>query len=293
MKHDIQARRFGQGAVFFCAILWSTSGLFIKLINWHPFLIAGGRSFLAVLFLLTIRFLFPPKRTGTGKQTLYVILGGTMYAATMLSFVSANKLTTSANAILLQYSAPVWAAVLGWLLVKEKPHWEHWLALVLVIGGLLLFFREDLGGGSFWGNCLAVLSGVCFGAHSVFLRLQKEGNPMDSMIISHIICAVAALPFVFIAFPDVTGKNMLAILFMGFIQIGLASFLFSYGIKRISAIQAMLTAMIEPVLNPLWVLLVTGEKPGPSAILGGIVIVSAVLISSIIGKRREMAAALG
>ncbi|MDR3166507.1 MAG: DMT family transporter [Treponema sp.] len=293
MKYHIQAHRFGQGAIFFCAILWSTSGLFIKLINWHPLLIAGGRSFFAALFLLTIRFLFPPKKGGIGSQTLYVILGGTMYAATMICFVWANKLTTSANAILLQYSAPIWAAILGWLFVKEKPHWEHWFALVLVIGGLLLFFREGLGGGSFWGNCLAVLSGIFFGAHSVVLRLQKEGNPMDSMITAHIICAVVAIPFVFTAFPAVTGKNMIAILFMGFIQIGLASFLFSYGIKRINAIQAMLTAMIEPVLNPLWVLVVTGEKPSPSALLGGIIIVSAVLISSIIGKGREKTAVPG
>jgi drug/metabolite transporter (DMT)-like permease len=287
MNHTTRAHRFGQGAVFFCAILWSTSGLFIKLIDWHPFLIAGGRSLFAALFLISIRLLFPPKSGGIRKQPLYVILGGTMYAATMICFVSANKLTTSANAILLQYSAPVWAALLGWLFAKEKPHWEHWFALVLVLGGLLLFFRDSLGGGSLWGNCLAVLSGIFFGAHSVVLRLQREGNPMDSMILSHIICVVFALPFALTAFPVITGNNMIAILFMGFIQIGLASFLFSYGIKRISAIQAMLTAMIEPVLNPVWVLVVTGEKPSPFALLGGSVIVSAVLISSIIGKYRE------
>jgi drug/metabolite transporter (DMT)-like permease len=287
MNHAIGARRAGQGAVFLCAILWSTSGLFIKLVDWHPFLIAGGRSFFAVLFLLALRFLFPPPKEGTRKQPFYMLLGGIMYAATMLCFVSANKLTTSANAILLQYSAPVWAALLGWVFAKEKPHWEHWFALVLVVGGLFLFFKDSLGGGSFWGNCLALLSGIFFGAHSVVLRLQKEGNPMDSMIAAHIICAAFAVPFAFTAFPVFTGKNIFAILFMGFIQIGLASFLFSYGIKRISALQAMLTAMIEPVLNPLWVLAVTGEKPSPFALLGGSIIVAAVLLSSIIGKGRR------
>jgi drug/metabolite transporter (DMT)-like permease len=287
MNHATQAHRFGQGAIFLCAILWSTSGLFIKLIDWHPFLIAGGRSLFAVLFLLAIRFLFPPPRKRERKQTFYVLLGGIMYAATMLSFVSANKLTTSANAILLQYSAPVWAALLGWFFAKEKPHWEHWLALVLVVGGLLLFFRDSMGGGSFWGNCIAILSGIFFGAHSVVLRLQKEGNPMDSMIAAHIICVAFAVPFALSGFPVVTGQNMIAILFMGLIQIGLASFLFSYGIKRVSAVQAMLTAMIEPVLNPVWVLAVTGEKPSPFALLGGSIIVSAVIVSSIIGKRRR------
>jgi drug/metabolite transporter (DMT)-like permease len=211
-----------------------------------------------------------------------------MYAATMLCFVSANKLTASANVILLQYGAPVWAALLGWVFAKEKPHWEHWFALVLVMGGLFLFFKDGLSGGSLLGNGIAVLSGIFFGAQSVALRMQKEGNPMDSMIAAHIICTAASIPFIFIAFPVITGKSLGAVLFMGFIQIGLASFLFSYGIKRISAIQAMLTAMIEPVLNPVWVFAATGEKPSSSALFGGSIIISAVLISSIIGKRREM-----
>ncbi|MDR3139821.1 MAG: DMT family transporter [Treponema sp.] len=288
MDHKLRARRFGQGAVFLCAVLWSTSGLFIKLIDWHPFVIAGFRSFLSALFLLAIRFFFLRQKKSPRKQPLYMLMGGIMYAATMIGFVYANKLTTSANAILLQYGAPVWAALLGWFFVKEKPHWEHWFALVLVIGGLLLFFKDSLSGGSPLGNGIAVLSGIFFGAHSVALRKQKEGNPMDSMIAAHIICAAASVPFVFTAFPVITGKSLAAILFMGFIQIGLASFLFSYGIKRISAIQAMLTAMIEPILNPVWVFAVTGEKPSPSALLGGSIIILAVLISSVIGKRREM-----
>jgi drug/metabolite transporter (DMT)-like permease len=209
------------------------------------------------------------------------------YAATMISFVIANKLTASANAILLQYSAPVWAALLGWALAKEKPHWEHWAALVLVMGGLLLFFKGGLAGGSALGNGVAVLSGICFGANSAFMRMQKEGDPADSMLTAHIITAAFCVPFLFL-FPPVPGAAAVgAVLFMGFIQIGTASLLFAYGIRRISAVQAMLTAMIEPVLNPLWVLLVTGEKPAPEALLGGGIIVAAVLFSSIIGKQRE------
>jgi drug/metabolite transporter (DMT)-like permease len=277
----------GQGAVFFCAVLWSTSGLFIKLINWHPVVIAGVRSFLAALFLLLIRIFFR-KKPGTGPGKIrHIAAGGLAYAATMLSFVIANKLTASANAILLQYTAPVWASILGWLLIREKPRWEHWGALVMVMGGLFLFFRDGLAGGAFPGDSLALLSGFFFGANSVFMRMQKEGNPADSMLLAHVICAAVGLPFVFLYPPALNPANTAAIVFMGIIQIGVASLLFSFGIKRIRALEAMLIAMAEPVLNPLWVLLITGEKPSPPALLGGSVIIAAVLFSSIISKGRE------
>jgi drug/metabolite transporter (DMT)-like permease len=283
----------GQGAVFLCAVLWSTSGLFIKLMDWHPVIIAGGRGFLAAFFLLAVRIISRRrKRAGAGKSRPWqIIAGGFTYGATMLSFVVANKLTASANVILLQYTAPVWASILGWLLIREKPHWEHWGALILVMGGLALFFREGLAAGAFLGDSLALLSGLFFGANSVFLRMQKDGNPADSMLLAHIICAAVSVPFIFLYSPALTSANTAAIIFMGLIQIGLASLLFSFGIKRIRALEAMLIAMVEPILNPVWVLAVTGEKPSASALLGGLVIITAVLCSSVISKGREKKAA--
>jgi drug/metabolite transporter (DMT)-like permease len=276
----------GQGAVFCCAALWSTSGLFIKLVNWHPVVIAGSRSFIAALFMLAMRMFIAPKGRGKSKPGPFWAAAAA-YAFTMLSFVVANKLTASANAILLQYSAPVWAALLGWVLIREKPHWEHWGALVFVIAGLLLFFREGLVSGSLLGDSVAVFSGILFGVHSVFLRMQKDGNPADSMLTAHIITFAISIPFFFLYPPEFTVSSALPVLFMGTIQIGCASILFSYGIRRVSAIQAMLTAMIEPVLNPVWVLAVTGEKPSVSALAGGLIIIAAVAVSSVIGRRRE------
>jgi drug/metabolite transporter (DMT)-like permease len=289
---DKSARRRGQGAVFLCAALWSTSGLFIKLVDWHPLQIAGARSFLAVLVILLARALRSPAlKRGPARFHLpspYVFAGGLAYAATMILFVIANKLTAPANAILLQYSAPVWAALLGWALAKEKPHWEHWFALLLVTGGLLLFFREGLAGGGFRGDCIAVISGVCFGANSVFMRMLKEEDPAEAMLVSHIITLIFSIPFFFTQPLNLSAPNLWAIVFMGIFQIGAASLLFSYGIKRITAIQAMLTAMIEPVLSPVWVLLITGERPGTSALIGGSVILAAVGASSLIGMRRDL-----
>jgi drug/metabolite transporter (DMT)-like permease len=282
-----QLRWQGQGAIVLCAFLWSTSGLFIKLVNWHPVVIAGSRSFMAALFMLAVRFIFPPKvAVKNRKGPLWA--GAIAYALTMQSFVIANKLTTSANAIMLQYSAPVWAGLLGWILIKEKPHWEHWGALVCVFGGLALFFKDGLAGGAFLGDAVALLSGVFFGAHSVLLRMQKDGNPSDSMLLAHGLNFTLSLPFLFFYFPVFEAPALGAVLYMGIIQIGCASLLFSYGIKRVGAVQAMLTAMVEPVLNPLWVLVVTGEKPSVSAIMGGGIIITAVAASSLIEKNREL-----
>jgi drug/metabolite transporter (DMT)-like permease len=204
----------------------------------------------------------------------------------MILFIFANKMTSSANAILLQYSGPIWAALLGWVLAKEKPRIEQWAAMGAVIIGMLIFFKDGISGGNFAGDCMAILSGIAFGAYSVFMRLQKEGNPADSMIISHLITAFVGLPFLFIFMPSFSLMSLGAISFMGIFTIGLASICFSYGIRHVSAVQALLLALIEPVLNPVWVLAATGEKPSVSALIGGGIIIIAVTVSSLLGKRR-------
>jgi len=281
-----QQQLAGQGAILATAFFWSTSGLFIKLLNWHPIVIASMRSLVAALFLIIIRLIFPPPK-GVKNEPFPLWAGAFSYALTMLLFVTANKITTSANAILLQYGAPVWAALLGWYLIKEKPRWEHWGALVLVMGGLVLFFRDDLGSGALMGDGIAALSGVFFAGHSVFLRMLKDGNPRDCLLLAHVITAVLGIPFMILYPPVFSVSSALSITYMGTIQIGIAAILFSYGIKRISAVQAMLTATAEPILNPLWVLLITGEKPSLGAIAGGSIILLAVVSSSLVGMRRQ------
>ena len=206
----------------------------------------------------------------------------------MILFVFANKLTFAANAILLQYTAPIWACLIGWFLLKEKPHWEHWFALSLVGLGMFLVFGNGLAGGSFSGDLLALISGITFAASSVIIRKHREGNPLDIMICAHIWCFLYSIPFFFIHPPQLNAPNILPVLFMGIFQIGAASALFVYGLKRVKVIQAMLKATIEPVLNPIWVLLVLGEKPAVSVIIGGAVIIAAVVFSSLISRKREV-----
>ena len=284
-KQQDNTKLLGQGAVFLCAVFWSTSGLFIKMLDWHPVVIFGIRSLIAAGFMFGARTLSMTADRPKNRP-LPLWAGAFAYSLTMLTFIIANKTTTPANAILLQYSSPVWAAIFGWFLIREKPHWENWAAIALIMGGFIIFFRDGLETGRLLGDCIAFLSGIIFGIHSVILRLQKENNPLDSMLLAHVISFIISIPFIFIYPPALTSSRILPIIFMGIFQIGTASLLYSYGLKRISAVQAMLTATIEPLLNPVWVLLFTGEMPSASAITGGCIILAAVLFSAVIGNTR-------
>jgi drug/metabolite transporter (DMT)-like permease len=153
--------------------------------------------------------------------------------------------------------------------------------------GMLLVFSSGLAAGAFLGDMLALLSGIAFAGNSVVLRAHKDRNPADIFIFSHIICFIISFPFFFLYPPSFTVNSLLCIGLMGIFQIGLASALFAYGIKRVSAVQSMITATIEPVLNPVWVLLAVGERPALNAIAGGMVILLAVLSSSTISTLRR------
>ena len=266
------------------AFLWSIAGLFIKVIDWNPIAIAGMRSFIAsiVIFIYlkhpNFHFSFPQ------------IAAAVSNAATMLLFVSANKTTTSANAILLQYFAPVLTVFIGAILIKERPRIEHFVALPLVVAGMIIMFFDELSGGKFFGNVLAIISAITFSLYFVFMRMQKDGSPIESILLSHwltaIICIIMSF---FLPTPHVTLKSIFAILVLGIVQIGLSAILFSIAIKRVSAVQANLIAVIEPVFNPIWVFFAIGEAPGINTVIGGGIIVLAVTIASMsahVGRRK-------
>jgi drug/metabolite transporter (DMT)-like permease len=278
--HNSSAR--GVLAIAACAFLWSLAGLFIKLIDWNPFAIAAGRSLIAMVFLLLV--VRKPRFTFSGPQVGAALAN----AATMLLFIYANKATTSANAILLQYGSPVYVAIAGAVILKERPRAEHWAALVAIILGMVLLFGDGLGGGSLGGNLAAVAAGITFAFYLVFMRMQKEGSPVESVILAHgLTAAIAVVVALFLPAPVLTLPSIAAILGLGILQIGLASVLLAYGIKRVSAIESVLIAVIEPLCNPLWVFLVIGEAPSAKALVGGGVILVAVVLSSVISARRD------
>ena len=264
------------------AFLWSIAGLFIKVIDWNPIAIAGMRSFIASIVILI--YLKRPRIHFSFPQIAAAIAN----AATMLLFVSANKTTTAANAIILQYIAPVSTAFIGAFLLKERTRIEHYAAIPLVVAGMIVMFFDELGGGKLFGNVLAIMSAVTFSFYFVFMRMQKDGSPIESILLSHWltagICIVISL---FLPVPHVTLKSLVAIAVLGVVQIGISSILFSIAIKRISAVSAILIAVIEPVFNPVWVFFAIGEAPGTNALTGGAIIVLAVTIASIITAHRR------
>lgn len=255
-------------ALVLCAVLWSSGGILIKLVKMNPLAISGYRSVVASLVIIIL--------TGKPKFTFskWQILSALSYTGTVLLFVSANKFTTSANAILLQYTAPIYAAVFGYIFLKEKVGRIDILTIVVVISGMALFFIDDLAGGNLFGNLIAIVSGVTFALQAVFLRLQKDSSPASSLVLGNIITAVIGIPFAFSEAPG--GTEILALIALGVFQLGLAYTLYSYAIKHVSALEAILIPVIEPILNPVWVLIFAGEYPGKWTLVGGAIVIFAV-----------------
>ncbi len=260
------------------SILWSTGGILIKLVDWHPVAIAGVRS--GISSLVMIAYL----KTWKMKLTRDKVIGGLLYASTVILFVTANKMTTAANVIVLQFSAPIWVALFsGWLL-KERVSKLDWTAIGAVMLGMVLFFMGDLSGGELTGNVLSVISGIALAGVVLFLKRQKEGSPVEMILLGNMITFVVCMPFYFTSVPS--GQSIVGLVLLGVFQLGIAYILFAEASKYVSAIEAILIPAIEPLLNPVWVLLFTGERPGINALFGGIIIISAVISRGVITARQ-------
>jgi drug/metabolite transporter (DMT)-like permease len=261
------------------AMLWSLGGLLIKSVDAHPLAIAGTRGAIAALVLLLA--LKKPQFNWSFAQ----VGAALAYAATTILFVSANKTTTAANAILLQYTAPIYVAFLAAWLLKEKTRLYDWLTVLIVIGGMALFFLDDLSTQRIWGNIIAVFSGVTFAFFAVFMRMQKDGSPLESVLLGNILTAVIGIPFLFQAVPG--SNDWLLLLILGVVQLGLPYILYARAIKHATALEAILIPVIEPLLNPLWVFFMLGETPGLLVFTGGAVVVAAVTIRCVIAALAE------
>jgi len=255
------------------AILWSTSGLFVKILDWQPVAILAGRSlFAAVVFLIYLRRL--PTQFG-----LWQLLAAAMFILTQFLFITSTKLTTAANSIFLQYTAPIYVVLLGYWFLGEKPSRTDWFSMLVIFTGLTLFFGDKLSPEGFYGNLLAILSGVTSAVMMVSFRAQKNGNPAESNLIAFLVTATFGLPFVLKE--TWTVNSVLILAFLGIFQIGFAFIFFTKGIKHIPALEANLIGTLEPVLNPIWVFLFYGESMGKFALFGGLIVLGGVILSAV------------
>ena len=274
-------RKFNRGSLYItCAALcWSLGGVLIKLVPWNAMAIAGLRSLIA--FAITVLFSRSFKITLTKTN----ILGAIGLSGTAILFILANKYTTAANAIVLQYTAPVYILILSMIFLKKPVKKLDLAGILIILSGIVLFFFDDLSGGHLVGNILSLASGVFF-AIMFFINSTEGATPMEATRLGHLISAAVGLPFIFTS-TGVTFEPIpwLAIFAMGAVQLGLAYVLFSKGSPLVSPIAASLISCIEPVLNPVWVMLVIGETPGFWSIIGIIVVISGVVLYNIVSTR--------
>jgi drug/metabolite transporter (DMT)-like permease len=258
------------GLLLLAALCWSLGGVLLKSVAWPPLAVAGGRGFIAAVFLLlvggrSLRFTWTPLQLGTAAA----------YAGCTVLFAAANRLTTAANAILLQYTAPVWVALFGAWLLGERATRADWLTIAVVFAGMGVFLYDGLRLHDLAGILVAIASGVCFAAMILLLRKQKDGSPIESVILGNLLAFLTGLPAIWTA-PPLAGRGALALLLLGVVQLGLAYLLYVRAIRHVTALEAVLLPVIEPILNPVWVMLAIGERPSPLALVGGVIVVTAV-----------------
>ena len=275
------------------ALLWSTGGLFIKWNDLSAFELSCGRSILAAAAVMLMT-----RREGFGVN-LVTGVAAVLYAALLLLFVVATKLTTAANAIFLQYTAPVYILLLEPVLFKERYRAQDFVTVAFCAGGMSLFFVGQLRPDDVKGNLAALASGLCFAFFFLLLRHRRarEVNRASAVIYGSWLLALVTFVALF-AFPEetrggaqLTGRNFAVMAFLGVFQIGLAYTLLTAGVARgVKSLDAGIIGYVEPVLNPVWVFLVLGERPSRWALLGGAIIIAAVVAHTLWEARRRRAA---
>jgi drug/metabolite transporter (DMT)-like permease len=263
-----------------CGLFWSTAGGLIKLVDWHPGAIWSARCAIAAILLYAI------KRPTFRNISRAEWGAAAALAATTGLFILANKLTTAANAILIQYSAPVWVALLGSWFLGERASRLDWFAIVMVLCGITLFFFDQLSFDHAAGNVVALLAGVAFAFGAMTMRMvgrNPDSDPIRPLLLGNLMGALLGAPFWSTGLPDATSWG--ALLALGLVQQAAAYFCYAAAVRHATAIEVMLIPVIEPILSPLWVAIFFGEWPSEWALVGGAIVVGAVTLRAVLARR--------
>lgn len=252
-----------------CAALWSLGGIFIKLIPWNPLVIAGWRSLLALLCVAAY-MKFHHLKFRINKHSVW---GGIFQALVFLLFVSANKLTTAANAIVLQYTAPVFILIISVLFLRQRIERRDIIAVICTLSGISLFFFDQLSPGNLLGNFVAIAAGLFFGCMMIVNNRADESGRMSSILLGHLFTALVGCPVGLFVETPITSTAVLSLLVLGIVQLGIPYILYGLAIKHCEPLVCSLLSTVEPLLNPVWVFLFDGETPGVFALLGGLIVI--------------------
>jgi drug/metabolite transporter (DMT)-like permease len=286
--------------VLLAAVLWSTGGLGVKSVDMQPLALAGFRSAFAAPVLAVAALVLARRHDSQIAALLrrpLVWAAAFSYAVMVVSFVIAAKMTTAANAILLQYSGPIYVALLSWPVLRERVRATDIAATVLCFFGMCLFFLDRVSAQGRIGDLVAIVSSFGFAGVPLLMRLEytKRPNPRAAalgpavaMTLGNLIaCAVAAPAMVHAVSSPIGLGGWSAVVFLGVFQIGVAYVLYAAAVNALPALRSTLLATIEPILSPLWVAIVRGEKPTRWAAIGGAVILVSVTLQAVVRQERK------
>ena len=271
-----------------CAALWSIAGIFIKLIPWNSVVIAGLRSLIAGLVMLVYMRSRGIRYTADRRS----LFSGVALCLTLTLFVAANKLTTAANSIVLQFTAPMFIVVFSVLFLKKRFSRADILAVVLTMAGISLFFLDQLTPGHLLGNCAAIGAGMAFACYYMSQEGGDDSRRMSAILTAHGLTFLVSVPFIAIYPPELSAAPVGCILVLGVVQLGIPYVLQGRASGVCPPLACSLLGAVEPILNPLWVFIFDGEAPGTWALVGGAVVVVTITVWCIYGEKREKAGAV-
>ena len=265
-----------------CATLWSTAGIFIKLIPWNGFAISGIRSLIAGATIGVYMLIKRYRLVVTKKTLLCGLMSGLLYTA----FVCSNKLTTAANAIVLQFTSPVFIVVFSAILYKTPIRKQDVTVVLFTLLGVSLCFFDKLETGYMLGNVVSVLSGMCMACMFMIVGNLEGEARYSGIFLGQMVTFLIGLPFIIVTKPEFAASAMLYITILGVFQLGISYILYIKSTRCCPPLACCLLGAVEPLLNPVWVMLFDGERPGILALIGGLVVIASVTLWCIFGKEK-------
>ena len=266
-----------------CAALWSIAGIFMKLLPWNGFAVASLRSLIAGLTIAAYMLLRRIRPSVTPRTLKAGVMTGCVY----LCFACANKLTTAANAIVLQFVAPVFIVVFSALFLKQRIRRADLAVVLFTLLGIALFFFDSLAPGYVLGNLVAIASGMFMAGMFMMVGEIRGEERFSAILIGQCFTFLVGLPFVLLTKPVFTGTVVISILVLGVFQLGISYILYAKAAENCPPLACSLLSALEPLLNPVWVFLFDGERPGLFALVGAVIVICSITVWTVFGQKKE------
>lgn len=276
-------KRMAMLQVLLCAAMWSIAGIFIKFLPWNSFVISSLRSlFAGSIVIIYIKYAKIPFVLSSKT-----IKSGLALCMTMTLFVMANKYTTSANAIVLQFTAPMFIVVFSAIFLGQKFKKADVIAVLCTMAGISLFFFDEISGGKFFGNCVALCAGMAFACYYMSLGTSDLSQRMSTIIIANTMTFLIGLPFIFTTSPEFTSVTIANILILGVVQLGIPYIILAKASEYCPPLACSLLGAAEPLLNPVWVFIFDGEAPGLMSLVGGLFVIATISLWCVYNAKHD------